>query len=132
MHKKPVSVYSIGLSVKTEADGLAVGTASELVLEYTKNLISGCYTVTDDDLMRFVYYLKTVEEIKIEPSAAAGFLGPTQFLGSQDGKTYREKHGSEEDWSNANHVMWTTGGLFVPPQEYEKSFNEGHRLATSS
>jgi D-serine dehydratase len=124
---KPVPVYDIGLAVKTEADGLAVGTASALVLDYTKGLVSGSYTVQDDDLMRFVYHLKNTEDIKIEPSAAAGFLGPIILNSSESGKEYMAKF-SPSYWENAQHIMWTTGGLFVPDEEYKKFYEEGARL----
>lgn len=128
MMGEAVSVYSLDLTVKTEADGLAVGTASALVLDYTRELTSGCFTVLDDDLMRFVYHLKTTESMTIEPSAAAGFLGPILFLSSESGQKYRQEHGTDEDWSHANHIVWTTGGLFVPSEEYNKSYIAGECL----
>lgn len=44
----PTPVTELGLSGKTEADGLAVGTASKLVYDTVKELVSGEITVVDE------------------------------------------------------------------------------------
>ena len=43
--EKPMSVYDIGLSNKTEADGMAVATMSHLVAEKMQQRLAGVYTV---------------------------------------------------------------------------------------
>ncbi len=113
----PRSVYDIGLDNITEADGLAVGEASELVYELVHELVSGVYTVTDDDLFRVLAALRQLDGIEIEPSAAAAFLG-LKLLASTPG----------EPSANATHIFWTTGGAFVPPDEYEKFYRRGCQL----
>ena len=45
-----ISVEDIGLDNKTEADGLAVGRASKFVGKVMETYISGCYTVTDEEI----------------------------------------------------------------------------------
>ena len=71
-----ISVTDIGLDNVTAADGLAVGRPSSFVGETIKSLISGIYTVEDDQLFRFIYELANRENMYIEPSAAAGLQGP--------------------------------------------------------
>ena len=117
----PRSVYDIGLDNITEADGLAVGEASELVYELVHELVSGVYTVTDDDLFRVLAALRQLDGIEIEPSAAAAFLG-LKLLASTPG----------EPSANATHIFWTTGGAFVPPDEYEKFYRRGCQLPPSA
>ena len=110
----PKSVYEIGLDNITEADGLAVGEASELVYELVHELVSGVYTVADDDLFKVLANLRQLNGVEIEPSASAGFLGLRLLEPSLTG-----------DNAKATHVFWTTGGSFVPPDEYEKFYHRG-------
>ena len=112
----PKSVYDIGLDNLTEADGLAVGEASELVYELVRELVAGVYTVADDDLFTTLARLRQTSGIEIEPSAAACFAG-TRFLDE-----------SLRGNPNATHIFWTTGGSFVPADEYEKFYRHGCEL----
>ncbi len=112
----PKSVYDIGLDNITEADGLAVGEASELVYELVHELVSGVYTVADDDLFRVLARLRQLTGIEIEPSASAGFLG------------LKLKESVLHANPTATHIFWTTGGSFVPAEEYEKFYRQGCEL----
>jgi D-serine dehydratase len=115
------SVYDVGLTNRTEADGLAVATPSGLIGPFAEALLSGCFTVEDDDLFRFLYILDCTEGMHIEPSAAAGFAGPVMLA--------RERKGSLTDaLADASHVLWTTGGLFVPAEEYDTFRERGRAL----
>lgn len=109
----PKSVYDIGLDNRTEADGLAVGEASELVYQLVRELVSGVYTVADDALFTTLARLRQTSGIEIEPSAAACFAG-TRLLDT----TLRND-------PQATHVFWTTGGSFVPAEEYERFYRRG-------
>ena len=55
---RSLSVEDIGLDNRTEADGLAVGRASELVARLTGSMISGVFTVRDEDLFEDLYLLE--------------------------------------------------------------------------
>ena len=112
----PKSVYDIGLDNITEADGLAVGEASELVYELVRELVAGVYTVADDDLFTALARLRQTSGIEIEPSAAACFAG-TRLLDE-----------ALRNNPNATHIFWTTGGSFVPAEEYEKFYRRGCEL----
>lgn len=109
----PKSVYDIGLDNRTEADGLAVGEASELVYQLVRELVSGVYTVADDALLTTLARLRQTSGIEIEPSAAACFAG-TRLLDTMVRNDPR-----------ATHVFWTTGGSFVPAEEYERFYRRG-------
>ena len=123
------SVYDFGMKINTEADGLAVGSASELVGKYVQNILSGCYTVADPDLFIQLYRLYQNENISIEPSAAAGFLGPEMVYRSVEGTRYLENQGLLPKMTQANHVIWSTGGSLVPPEEYQRYYERGAKLS---
>ncbi|WP_088155860.1 D-serine ammonia-lyase [Achromobacter xylosoxidans] len=106
----PVSVYDIGLDNRTEADGLAVGQASELVASLMRPQLGGVFTVSDDELYLNLLALKDTLGVEVEPSAAAAVSGPG-WLGSATGRAYAP----DIDMSAATHVIWATGGSLVPP-----------------
>ncbi|BBB26896.1 D-serine ammonia-lyase [Amphritea japonica] len=114
---QPDSVYQAGLKVATEADGLAVSMASGWVCSVIDNILSGVFTQTDTALFRQLYQLYETENIEIEPSAAAGFSGPEWLTESSQGKAYIQQQQLEPLMHNATHLVWTTGGLFVPDSE---------------
>ena len=105
---KPTPVVELGLSGKTEADGLAVGTASKLVYDTVKELVSGEFTVSDPVLSHYQNLLYREEGIFIEPSSAAS-LGFTDHLGN-----------GVPDGENVTHIAWATGGRLVPDSERRK------------
>lgn len=103
-----VSVYDIGLSNRTSADGLAVGRPSAFVGKLMKGLLAGCFTMQDDILDVYQKLTRETENLKIEPSAAAGFPGPQEVIKSG----FCEKHNISPE--NITHILWTTGGRYLP------------------
>ncbi|MDQ0185503.1 D-serine ammonia-lyase [Cytobacillus kochii] len=110
LHEK-ISVQDIGIELKTEADGLAVGRPSQLVGHMLEKAISGVYTVSDRELYEMMHFLKNEEGIFLEPSALAGFLGPKKILQSM----YSEQVGIT-NMSKVTHLVWGTGGSMVPDE----------------
>ncbi len=104
----PVPVTELGLSGKTEADGLAVGTASKLVCDSVKELVSGEYTVSDDALPDLQNLLYDNEKLFIEPSSAASL-----------GFAEHAKNGVPDE-AGVTHIAWATGGRLVPEEERRK------------
>ena len=103
-----LNVNDYGLDNKTELDGLAVASPSDFVSPMMSSLCDGFYTVNDEEMFRLLYMLKNTEDIKIEPSAAAGLPGPKM---------------SRNISSKGFHIVWTTGGLFVPDTIYGKMYS---------
>lgn len=110
-----VSVGDFGIDNLTEADGLAVGRPSGLVGRLLDRLIDGIYTVADSELYRLLAAVKDGEDVKLEPSAAAGLPGP--FMVSEK---IPEALGND-----VTHLAWATGGLFVPGDMYESFYERG-------
>ena len=122
------SVYELGLNNQTEADGLAVPAASELAADVVRGFLGGVYTVEDDTLLRHLCRLHDSEGLRIEPSAAAGFSGPQALLQSAAGQDYLQRQDLMAYMAAAMHIVWTTGGLFVPDEEYAKFLARGREL----
>ncbi|MDY0107268.1 MAG: D-serine ammonia-lyase [Giesbergeria sp.] len=129
-HDHP-SVYDWGLSNQTEADGLAVPRASLLAASLMHPLLSGVTTVQDATLFQHLALAHDTENLRIEPSAAAGFSGPAMLTGTLAGRAWLQAQGLEVHLPQATHLAWTTGGLFVPGAEYDLFLQRG-RSATSA
>lgn len=100
------SVYDLGLTNQTEADGLAVPRASLLAAQVMRTLVAGVFTVADQTLFEHLALVQSSEGLRIEPSAAAGFSGPLHLRGSALAHP------------GSTHVVWITGGLLVPDAQY--------------
>ncbi len=112
-----LNVNEYGLDNRTELDGLAVASPSDFVSHMMGMLCNGFYTVTDDDMFRLLYLLNESEGVRIEPSAAAGIPGPAI---------------TENLQTDAFHIIWTTGGLFVPGEIYDKMYSRGKSVYENS
>lgn len=113
-----ISVFDIGLSNRTEADGLAVGRASKFVGKMMEPILSGCYTVEDDFLFESLREMVRLEGIFMEPSSHAAVFGPIQLL--REGQVYLEKYDLLSKMENATHIVWSTGGNMVPQDQREE------------
>ena len=114
-----ISVQDIGLDNQTEADGLAVGRPSHFATEISKHLISGIFTIEDDDLFKLLVQLKDSEDIFVEPSAVAGLIGPQLMQKTGYAKTHHL------NMKNATHIAWATGGLLVPEYQRKTFYKRG-------
>lgn len=97
-------VQSIGLSGQTAADGLAVGQSSPLALSVGASIVYGTGTVTDQAMLDAVRKLYQTEQLKIEPSAAAGLAAlewPVAAVAD-----------------NELYIVWSTGGGLLPEVEF--------------
>ena len=110
-----VSVQDFGIDNITEADGLAVGRPSGFVGKNVGQLISGVYTVEDDQLYRLLRILADSEGVFLEPSALAGFVGPARLP-------------EDEDVEDAVHIAWATGGSMVPSEIMDAFYTKGCSL----
>jgi len=115
-----ISVQDFGIDNRTEADGLAVGRPSQFATAISGQLVSGIYTLEDDELYRLLTNLADSEGIYLEPSATAGLTGPERI--------YQYIRKNNIDVSNAAHIAWATGGSLVPEKDMKLFYNKGKRL----
>lgn len=125
LEDRPISIEEMGLDGITEADGLAVGQASELIVSLVRPLVSGVFTVTDETLLEDLYRLHEATQQRIEPSAAAGLRGPALLLNSPAGQEYLARRKLVDSLGQATHVLWTTGGSLLPETEYQSFYERG-------
>lgn len=110
-----ISVNDIGLDNKTAADGLAVGRASKLVGKVLERVIDGCFSVSDENMYKYLTLMHKSQNINLEPSALAGVKGLVF------NKELNNTH------SNAIHLIWATGGNMVPLEEMQNFIKEGEK-----
>ena len=115
-----ISIYDEGLALDTQADGLAVSRPSHFVGQLMETLLAGCYTLGDERMYRGVADLYESEGLKVELSAAAGCAGPEMLLATPAGRDFLLRRGLEDKLADAAHIIWTTGGRFLPPEEFRK------------
>lgn len=120
-----LSVQDFEMDNITDADGLAVGRPSGFVGRMVEGLLSGIYTVEDSELYKLLAVMKDEEDIKIEPSATPGLLGPVWLEGSTEGKAYISSKGLRSIMRNSTHIAWATGGLFVPEAMMQEFYRKG-------
>ncbi|MGN0481939.1 MAG: D-serine ammonia-lyase [Lachnospiraceae bacterium] len=111
-----ICVQDIGLSGKTQADGLAVGRPSAFVGGMMKQMLSGEMTVADQRLFDYMKELYETEQVFLEPSACAAFQIPVNENASEEMKHYIEEQHLETKMKHATHIVWATGGSLVPEE----------------
>ena len=111
-----ISVQDLGLSGRTEADGLAVGRPSALVGRIIHPLLSGEATVDDSRLGEYLKMLWKSERIFIEPSACAAYQGVLALHSTEEGQRYIAENQLQSRMCNATHIVWATGGNMVPEE----------------
>lgn len=127
-----ITIYDAGMDNRTEADGLAVPVASELAIAQMRPLLAGVSTVSDDTLFLDLYRLRRSQGIKVEPSAAAALSGPRMLLGTEQGQDWLRKQGLTPRLPGATHIIWSTGGLLIPAEEYEGFLARGGAVARAT
>ena len=119
-----IAVQDLGIDNLTAADGLAVGRASGFVGRAMERLLSGFYTLSDQEMYDLLGLLARDEQIKLEPSALAGMPGPWRV--SADGE-WQTSHGLDaRRMMQATHLVRATGGGMVPAEEMEKYLTTAH------
>ncbi|WP_301723008.1 D-serine ammonia-lyase [Planococcus shixiaomingii] len=120
--KEKVCVQDFGIDNCTEGDGLAVGRPSSFASSFSEQLISGIYTLEDDELFKLLALLADSENIYVEPSATAGLCGPGRVLNTE----YYTMNGLNAE--KANHIVWATGGALVPEEDMKSFYEKGKAL----
>lgn len=118
-----ISVQDIGIDNVTEADGLAVGRPSAFVGINMMRLLQGVTTTDDTELFRALSKMIDTEKIYLEPSALAGAAAIKQLLASK----YYDRY-SPLQYKNSTHIIWATGGSFVPEDIMTTYYTTGKSL----
>lgn len=120
-----VAIKDFGLNGQTAADGLAVGRPSGFVGRVMAPLIDGIFTVADAEMFRLLALLADHENIRMEPSAVVGLVGPARI---QMAKAYLQKEDLQARMASASHIVWGTGGGMVPKDEMAEYYRLGKEL----
>lgn len=120
-----ICVQDIGLTGKTDADGLAVGRPSGFIGKFIEPFLSGEFTVEDGKLYDYLRLLVKSEDVFIEPSSCSAFQGVKMFAESEEMKKYIEDNNLSDKLENITQIAWATGGSLVP-DEQRKYFLEKH------
>lgn len=113
-----IAVQDLGIDNITAADGLAVGRASGFVGRAMERMLDGYITLNDQHMYDLLGLLDKTQNIRLEPSALAGMLGPVRVSADLE---YQARMGfTPEKMANATHLVWATGGGMVPEQEMAK------------
>ena len=126
--KADLSVYDIGLTNRTEADGLAVAKASHLAASLVRERLAGVYTVNDAALFMHLARAHDTQGHRIEPSAAAALEGPVRLTQSTAGRGWLQQTGLLAQLTRSTHIAWTTGGALLPDAEFHESLSRGQAL----
>lgn len=121
-----IAVQDFGIDNVTAADGLAVGRPSGFVGKAMQRLLDGYFTVTDEELYRLLALLARTENIKIEPSAAAGISGIFRVLANEE--YLLRMNLTTQHLKSATHIAWITGGNMVPEKEMSEYLAKGESL----
>ena len=124
LHEK-VCAQDYAIDGLTAADGLAVSRPSGLVCRTMEPLLDGIYTIEDDVLHELITLISDTENIKLEPSAAAGLPGIARVLKDND---YLCSKGLEKKMNQATHIVWATGGSMVPDSVWKSYYQRGKVL----
>ena len=97
-----------GLTLRTDADGLAVGSASVLAGPIIGALCSGLYTESDEAMQTYLQQIYASDGLRLELSAAAGLGGPARRTQIEGLRT------------PAAQIAWLTGGGLLPEDEFQR------------
>ena len=115
------NVHDFGISGLTHADGLACASPSGFVTRIDNNIVAGDFTIEDAKLYDYMRMLMDTENIRIEPSSCAAFIGPVCLKKYEAGRKYLEEQGlAGEKLDNAVQICWATGGRLVPEEVWEQ------------
>nr|WP_256115688.1 hypothetical protein [Shinella lacus] len=93
-----------------------------------RNMLAGIFTVDDISLFRWLLLAHETQGLRLEPSATAGFAGPEFVVKHPQGRAFCERLNIADHLSQATHIVWTTGGSFVPQEQFEAFLEIARKL----
>ncbi|MBQ2048240.1 MAG: D-serine ammonia-lyase, partial [Schwartzia sp.] len=65
--------------------------------------------------------LMETEDVRIEPSSCAAFIGPHSLMNARNGLSYLQAHDlTPSRMKNATQLCWATGGNLVPEKVWQE------------
>lgn len=107
---------------------MAVARMSAFVATVMRNMLAGVFTVADEDLLRWLLLAHETQDIRLEPSATASLAGPQFVVKHPQGRAFCEHQGIQSYLSEATHIAWTTGGSFVPQEQFDAFLRQAAAL----
>lgn len=126
-----MDVRSVGLSGQTVADGLAVPVASGKAMDVLGATLAGAYTLADDKMLAYLKLLHEMENLRVEPSAAAALQGPGLMYYTKEGFDYVLGCGLMPHMDQSIHISWMTGGGLMPGEVFDEYYKNGEEKATA-
>ncbi|EHI68862.1 D-serine ammonia-lyase [Streptococcus ictaluri] len=120
-----VSVADIEVDAKTNMDGLAVPRTSGFVAELMHHYFNGGLTISEEEQKKLLTKMADLEDIKLEPAALAGTVGPAMLFATEEGRQYLKAHHLEDKMANATYIAWATGGSMVPKEDMDAFYQQG-------
>ena len=124
------SIYDYGLTLKTDADGLAVSRPSRFVGKLMEPLLDACITLTDREMYRYLVAMYETEGMEVEPSSSSACGGPKMLYRTEDGMAFLAGRGLSINPGAATHIFWMTGGHFVPAAQHAAYRATGKQMST--
>ena len=118
LHNK-ITVQKFGIDNKTAADGLAVGKPSKFVGKIMESILAGIFTVQDEVLFTLLKRLYEENNIKLEPSALAGFPGIGHVCNNYNKFNFVKHEKRKNTLEKTKHIIWATGGSMVPQEIFK-------------
>lgn len=125
---REVSVQDFGIDNRTIADGLAVGRPSGFVGKLMRPFISGCYSLTDERMLKMLCWLADSESVFLEPSALAGMYGPVLLAKHPSFLDYLKSEDLVDTVRQGTQLVWATGGSMVPQEDMDSYYRQGKAL----
>lgn len=85
----------------------------------------------DDELFVLLSMLIDFENIKLEPSAAAGISGVIKMFNTEEATQYLRVNKLTDKMGNASLMAWATGGSMVPKDVMEAYYKKGKQLLSN-
>lgn len=124
-------VRALGLTGRTVADGLAVPVASSRAVDVLGATLAGAYTLSDDKMLAYLKLLHEMENLRVEPSAAAALQGPGLMYYTKEGFDYVLGCSLMPFMDQSIHISWMTGGGLMPDVAFDEYYKEGESKATT-
>lgn len=105
---------------------MALGRVSGFIEKTIEPFLRGAYTASYNHLYKLLKELVGKEDIKLEPSAVAGMIGPIKL--HKGGRGYIQNTNLKHKFNQSTHIVLGTGGSMVPKEVMKDYYQTGSLL----